>query len=174
MLYWHALTGEWFVNDYKYSIQNEGFYNWNTPKFRIVIFGDTGGWLTFSPMVLFILAGIILQFRKRIESPWGTLLVIIIVSYIYASWWHPSISNSFGHRGFVDYYPFMVFALASSVQAVFQIKNNGLAIFYKVLLTAFIFLSIRLSFMFRFYWWDIEWGWTEYGQTILKAFFINI
>ncbi|HPE55375.1 MAG TPA: hypothetical protein P5514_11150 [Bacteroidales bacterium] len=170
-LYWHALTGKIFVNPYHYSNVAEGFFFWNNPQFKTVLFGPHGGWLLYSPLVLLAFAGVVYQFRKRVGSPWAVSIILLTTTYLYASWWLPSLAASFGHRGFVDIYPVLAFPMAWIAD---RILRSGILLkttFYS-LAGLLVYLSVFMSFNFKYPWWNQDWGYGTYLDFIGMAFFL--
>ena len=174
ILYWYSLTDKFVINPYQYSYVEEGFFNLFHPKIGLVLFGSTGGWLVLTPLMLFALAGIIFQIKTKTGSPWPVLAITIIVTYLYGSWWHPSIAGSYGHRGFVDIYALLALPFAYVVNLAITSGNKKIFTVFAGILTLFVYINMRMSFMYNYWWWDVEWGWSSYFKTLLRVFFIDI
>jgi hypothetical protein len=171
-LYWHALTGHYFVNPYDYSLVDEGFFNWNKPRIGLVLFGPVGGWLLLTPIMLFAIAGLLMQLWNFRGSPWAILIILTTTLYLYGSWWHPTLAGSFGHRGFTDIYPFLALPLAFIVHSILKSAKSVKYIMMGIW-TLLIYINLQFSFMYQYWWWDVEWGWQGYLNTLAKAFFIQ-
>ncbi len=63
LAYWKYATGEWLV----YSYQEQGF-SWLKPHFSDVLFSARAGWLVYSPMMIFAVAGIFFLGRRRLAE----------------------------------------------------------------------------------------------------------
>ncbi|MCF8369815.1 MAG: hypothetical protein K9G76_12315 [Bacteroidales bacterium] len=173
-LYWYSLTGRFILNPYEYSYVEESFSNILNPKIGLVLFGSTGGWLVLTPLMIFALFGIIMQIRKKTGSPWPVILITTLTIYMYSSWWHPTLAGSFGHRGFVDIYALLAFPLAYLINST---KISTRKLMFRGLVAVFAllaFINIRLTFLYQYWWWDVEWGWTGYFKTLAKVFFIDV
>ncbi len=162
MAYWHYVTGKFLY----YSYQSSGFPYWMTPKFGIVLFGKYNGWLTYTPIVLFALAGLfILLFRKQMNSL-AVLLILCISIYVNASWCEPTFSAAVGQRAMIDYLPFLAISLAFVIQ---QIK--GMSKPWRIALSLIIILLIlyNIQFDFRYnsgMWWDSPMSWSKFWTTL--------
>lgn len=170
-LYWHTLTGNYFVNPYHYSLVEEGFFFWNNPQFKTVLLGPQGGWLLYSPLVLLAFGGVVYQFRKKVGSPWAVLVITAITAYLYASWWMPTLAASFGHRGFVDIYPVLVFPMAWLIDRILKSTKNVKIAFY-LFAGILIYISLFFSFNFKYPWWNQVWDYDTYLNFLGMAFFM--
>ncbi|MBK7939645.1 MAG: hypothetical protein IPJ82_22305 [Lewinellaceae bacterium] len=117
--YWKYATGEWIV----YSYQEQGF-SWLKPHLSDVLFSARAGWLVYSPVMLFAVAGLF-WLRKVRPAPEGSgagtgLLPVVLIYcltalYITAAWdiwWY---GGSLGQRAMVQAYPVWAFALGAFV-----------------------------------------------------------
>ena len=173
ILYWHEVSGNYFVNPYDYSYADEGFPFVFHPRILQVLFSPVGGWLTINPLILLALAGLFLGIKNKKLSPWGVMLMLVFPVYLYASWWHPNIDASFGHRGMVDVLPFLVLPLAFLVEKLWKLKNVPVKKAAFGLIILFIFINLRLSYEYSYIWWDVDWGWPQYFEQILKTIWIS-
>ncbi len=172
MLYWHALTGNYFVNPYDYSLVDEGFSNWKNPEIGVVLFGPRGGWLVYSPLLLLALAGAVWQTLKKEGSPWLVLFIVVVTTYLYGSWWSPTLACSFGHRGFVDLYALLALPLAWIIQKIVR-SGKVVKMIFSVSVFLLIYLNLYISFKFKYPWWEQEWGWQDYFTIVGNAFLIS-
>ncbi|MBV6439355.1 MAG: hypothetical protein EPGJADBJ_00994 [Saprospiraceae bacterium] len=65
LAYWKYATGEWIV----YSYQEQGF-NWLRPHLSDVLFSARAGWLVYSPMMAFAVAGMFFLWRDWRKTGW--------------------------------------------------------------------------------------------------------
>jgi len=100
LLYWRYLNGHFTIPAYG----GAGFGDWNQPKFIEVWFSTVNGLFTYSPLVLFFVAGMIFMVFKRIPGGIFIFVMFILVSYIAAAWKNWYWGCAFGHRAFVEYY----------------------------------------------------------------------
>lgn len=107
LAYWKYATGEWLV----YSYREQGF-SWLRPHFSDVLFSARAGWLIYSPMMIFAVAG--LFFLKKNLLP-AILIFCFAALYVTAAWdiwWY---GGSLGQRAMVQSYPLWAFPLAALI-----------------------------------------------------------
>ncbi|MCW5922400.1 MAG: hypothetical protein KIS77_08655 [Saprospiraceae bacterium] len=112
LAYWKYATGEWLV----YSYQEQGF-SWFRPHFSDVLFSARAGWLVYSPMMIFAVAGLFF-FKKNLLS--AILLFCFAALYVTAAWdiwWY---GGSLGQRAMVQSYPLWAFPLAAFITWISQ------------------------------------------------------
>lgn len=109
---------------FTYSYQNEGFTYWLNPKWREVILGFENGWLSTNPIFVLSSLGFIYVFKTQKKTALLLLCILISCAYIYASWWAYKLGCSYGHRGFVDIYPFLSLPLAMAIKQLLNKNNN--------------------------------------------------
>ena len=113
LLYWHHATGSWLV----YSYRDQGF-SWLAPHFILYNFSYASGWLTYTPLMLFAVAGLI-AFTVRHRQHEGLLLFFGLFWYVTCAWdyWN------YGGRAMVQSYAVLVVGLAYMLQ--FVAKDRG-------------------------------------------------
>lgn len=162
MAYWHFVTGKFLV----YSYQEYGFPNWKLPKFGIVLFGKYNGWLTYTPIVIFALAGLFIQLWRRQMNSFGTILILLFATYVNASWWVPTFSAAVGQRAMIDFLPFLAIPLAFILNQfgnLSRVQRIGLGI----VICIFIFYNIQFGFRYDSGpWWDTPMSWTKFWNTL--------
>ena len=102
LLIWQALYGEWLLIP-----QGAGFIVPTSPHFGEVLVSARHGWLTWTPLVLIGLAGLVVAARSALAKPIYTLaplLTAIVFVQIYVNgslveWWG---GDAFGARRFAD------------------------------------------------------------------------
>jgi hypothetical protein len=107
MLYWKYITGHYFFNSYI----GEQFYFGN-PHLIEGLFGFRKGWLLYSPIMLFSLAGLVMLFKTKKEFSWPATILFVIYTYVVLSWWCWWYGGSYGLRAMIDIYPFLIIAFA--------------------------------------------------------------
>lgn len=161
MLYWHYVTGKWFV----YSYQSEGFSNALSPEIFTVLFGARNGWYIYTPLMLVSTLSLFYMVYRRIESAPAILLVITLIVYINSSWWLPTFSAAAGYRTLVEFIPFMAIPVGFLLE-----KNNENKAMYRLLLSVLaIFILYNLLFCFKYdgyLWWNTDWQWTHFKKLI--------
>jgi hypothetical protein len=107
---YHDATRHWIVGAYAAT---PGFF-WTRPQILEVLFGTRKGLFFWSPLLLAAVAGFALlpPALKRWRIPIAAIL--ILDTYVMASWWDWQLGASYGHRGYVDVYPLLAPGLAAS------------------------------------------------------------
>lgn len=128
LIYWKYVSGHWLV----YSYGDQGF-SWKHPHFFDYTFSYRSGWITYTPLAIFFLTGI-LPFIKYGSNKIAILSFFFINYYIVCAWdiwWYAGT----GGRAMIQSYPVLLFPLASFIQYLLQQKWR-LALAAPFLLTA--------------------------------------
>lgn len=108
LAYWKYATGEWVV----YSYQDQTF-TWFPPHIEDVLWSARAGWLVYSPMMLFAVAGIFML-RKRLPDVFPAVITYCLTALYITSawdiWWY---GGSLGQRAMVQAYPLWAFGLGA-------------------------------------------------------------
>lgn len=129
LLFWKINTGHWVF----YSYGKEGFF-FDKPQIWRGLFSYRKGWLIYTPVMIFALAGIFML-RKQFKAFWLPIAVFVPVNiYVVFSWWDWSYGGSFGARPMIDSYGLMAIPLAAFLFFVQQkssltFKILGLVLF---------------------------------------------
>ena len=93
--------------------QGAGFMKWGEPALLAILFSDNHGLLTWTPVLAFALAGLVMLAR-RVPRVGAAALVFFAASWYVnaavADWW---AGEAFGARRFVSCYPIFVLGLAA-------------------------------------------------------------
>jgi hypothetical protein len=121
LLFWRDITGHWW----HYSYGDEGFF-WSDPKLWRGLLGWRKGWLIYTPVMVFALAGIILlRGTKARVWFWPTTVMLPAIWYVLFAWWCWWYGGSFGMRAMIDYYALLAVPLASALHWIFTKKAAG-------------------------------------------------
>jgi hypothetical protein len=137
---------------FTYSYQNEGFIYWLNPKWIEVLFGFENGWLITSPVLILSITGLIFLYKNHKKSALIILLITLICTYIYASWWAYKLGCSFGHRGFVDIYPFLSLPYTVGLSYFLLHKKSFLKILITIVLFTGVFLNLKYTYTYDSCW----------------------
>lgn len=108
LFYWHHASGDWIV----YSYQDQGF-SWLNPHIKNGLFSYKSGWLTYTPLMIFALAGFYPLFRDQRKLFFSVFLFTVLFIYIafaWDIWWY---GGSLGQRSMVQAYPVLAFPLTA-------------------------------------------------------------
>ncbi len=130
LFYWKYISGHWFV----YSYRDQGF-SWLHPHIKVYAFNFRTGWLNYTPMMLFAIAGII-PFFKNGKNKVAILLFLAVNYYVvcaWSQWWY-------GGRAMIQSYPVWIFPFASFI----EIALNKRVLKWITALCAILFLYFNI------------------------------
>jgi hypothetical protein len=104
---YHRATGRWFVSSY-----GDLGFTFLSPHVAGVLVSPTKGLFFYAPLLLFAIPGLFaLPGRLREWRP-AIAVLLLVNTYLIASWFDWQFGASYGHRGFVDFYPAFALGLA--------------------------------------------------------------
>jgi hypothetical protein len=106
IIYW-LQTGSPLV----WSYAEEGF-NFLDPEITNVLFSYRKGLFVYCPVLLIALAGIAKGAFKSKSGFVELSLFLLLIVWVISSWWMWHYGGCYGHRAFIDYYPFFAIGLA--------------------------------------------------------------
>lgn len=173
-LYWNLQTGNYLYYSYP---DDEGFF-WSNPHILKGLFSYRKGWFLYTPLMILIIPGIVILYRKFREFFWPFIIFILINLYIMFSWWAWWYGGGLGQRALIDFYALMAFPLAAFLTWAWKQKT-----YLKVSLTVlwFLFSLQGLMHHFQYHYGAIHWDsmskaayWNSYGRVRPSAEFINL
>ena len=108
MAVWNVLYGSPFVIP-----QGAGFMRWTEPALWAVLISDNHGLLSWTPIVVLSLAGLVPLVTRSRAIGWAAIGFVAVTWYVNAAvadWWG---GEAFGARRFISCYPVFVVGLAS-------------------------------------------------------------
>lgn len=147
-LFWKSFADQYLFFSYG---SNERFF-FGDPKIYSILFGWHKGWFIYTPLALFMVAGLVMMwFRwKRMALPLTIYLLLNI--YIVSSWWDWGFGGAYGMRALVQTFAFMAVPLAFFIQRSFSIAKLKLRI--PVVVATFVayvfFISLNMVQMAQF------------------------
>ena len=109
LVIYYAATGRPFVSSYSVV----GSFHFDSPHIWGVLFSVRKGLFFWSPILLLALAGLALTRGAARNFVLPSILVLAANVYLIASWFDWQFGGSYGHRGFVDAFPFLAIGLAA-------------------------------------------------------------
>lgn len=141
-LYWKEVTGNYIF----YSYTDEGFF-FNHPRILDGLFSFRKGWLVYTPLMAFPLAG--LFFLKGLRKIRLALFLVLGVNiYVIFSWWCWWYGGTYGQRSMIDFYPFLAVSLAFLIKYLWE-KSIVLNIAFYSICGFFIWLNIFQTYQFE-------------------------
>jgi len=160
-LYWKYSTGNYF----SYTYTNEGFSFLN-PKLHYTWFSPLNGLFLYTPLYLLVIFGIVKMIQKRIANGWVLLVLFLVISFVFSSWWDWSFGCSFGARSFVEYLAIFVLPIAYilSQHSDFTLIQK---IFLIAVVVALIAFNLKLTYTYdSCFFGKGVWDWSEYRSLI--------
>lgn len=116
LVYWKYSTGQWLF--YSYNNSGEGF-DFAQPYLKEVLFSFRKGWLVYTPVMLFALAGFISLFKRNRALFYGILVYFLVNLYVVSSWtcwWYAG--GSYSQRALLSSYVLLAIPLGYLIQQV--------------------------------------------------------
>jgi len=102
---------------------NEHFTNIKNPQWKVVLFGAKNGLYIYTPAFLIFTICNLYAIQEKQQNAILILVLFSLVTFIYASWWNPTLGCSFGYRGFLDYVGLLIFPFVSTVDYFIKKKK---------------------------------------------------
>ena len=158
LIYFKWVSGSFFINSYV----GERFYFLN-PHIIDGLFSFRKGWLIYSPIMLFSLAGIY-YLRKTTKAFFSTTIVFAsIYLYLVFSWWCWWYGGSFGQRALIDIYPLLALPFAAFIAHI----ETGSLIKKRFCYTVIILLILLNIFQTM----QAKWNTIHYDSMTKEAYF---
>jgi hypothetical protein len=138
LAYWKMLTGSFLY--YSYGKQS---FNWLHPHIIDGLFYCKNGWLAYSPIMFFAVAGMFLYQRIR-PWAWATWVVFLLYTYVIYSWYCYNYINGLGSRPMVHLYPLLAIPLAAFV-AFMGTQKVWLKVLFSLVSISFIVLNLNYT-----------------------------
>ncbi len=138
LIYWKSVSGHWLV----YSYQDQGF-SWLHPHVWDYTFSYRSGWITYTPVMILALAGLI-PFLRR--GPNRVMIMSFAAAAFYLVtawdvWWYAGM----GGRAMIQYYPALFFLMA----ALFEwLSRSSIRI---LVATPFVLLGMYINIWFTWH-----------------------
>jgi Dolichyl-phosphate-mannose-protein mannosyltransferase len=162
LLIYHAASGHWIISSY-----GDLGFTWTTPHVAGVLFSPRKGLFFWAPLLLAAVAG--LAWLPPALRQWCApiLVVLVIDTYLIASWWDWQFGASYGHRGFVDVYPLLAPGLAAAFARI-----PARSVLRAAAAAAVILLCALSVFQMLQYWHGVmpmsDVTWEQYKELFLK------
>jgi hypothetical protein len=117
MLYWYAKTGSFIFDSY----QNPGVgLDFLSPHLFDTLFSYRKGWLLYTPIMLFAMAGFYFMFRQKRSVFYAAFIYFMVTFYVISSWTEWWYGAGFSLRPIIDTYPILAISLGFFLQFVLQ------------------------------------------------------
>ncbi len=140
LIYWKFVSG-FFIYD---SYGKTDFMEWKRPHILDGLFSARRGWLVYSPIFLFAIAGFWQLFKTRKDLFLPTFLFFILFVYVSFShniWWY---GGGLSQRQMIQSYPILAMPFAAFLTMIYQ--NFTRKILFGIAASICIYLNIWLVF----------------------------
>ncbi len=144
LAFWKFASGNWFY----YTYGEEKFFFGN-PQIFSSLFSWRKGWLIYTPLMLLAFAGLPFLFRRHRGLFNLTAIMLVLLTWVNASWWCWWFGGSFGNRAYIDGYGIFAFGLAAVAQAMLTQRFRVLRIVFMLVTGFFVFLSVFQQWQYR-------------------------
>lgn len=144
LAFWKFASGSWFY----YTYGEEGFF-FSRPQIFSSLFSWRKGWLVYTPLMLLAFAGLPFLFRRQRGLFNLTAIMLVLLTWVNASWWCWWFGGSFGNRAYIDGYGIFAFGVAAVAQAMFAQRFRALRIVFLLVTGFFVFLSVYQQWQYR-------------------------
>ncbi|RMG88425.1 MAG: hypothetical protein D6714_00700 [Bacteroidetes bacterium] len=138
LMYWKWVTGRWLV----YSYEDQGF-SWLHPHLMDGIFSYKSGWLVYSPILIFALAGFWFLYRTRRTLFPAIFTFFVLFTYVTFAWDEWLYGGSLGQRAMVQSYAVLAFPMAAFAE--YALRKGRLKWFFGVAILLFSYYNLWLT-----------------------------
>lgn len=164
MIYWQYMNGK----PVAYSYTGESFKFWNKPKIFHVWFSYQNGLFAYTPIALVaVIGGVVSLFKKQLSSP-VIMVLFLIASYIFASWWAWWFGGAFGHRCYVEYYALLALPLGAVLHQVQKLHSRPLKWILCLAFLVLVYANIKMTILYAPPWDGPEWNLSRYLNEVIK------
>lgn len=165
LIYWKALTGDWFY--YSYG-ESESFF-FQHPRVLETLFSFRKGLFIYTPLMALSCVGLFFLRKRLFDFKWAIWVFTILNIYIVSSWWCWWYGGSFGLRAYIDMYALWAFPLAVLMEKILAFKNT-IRYSFLSLISLFILLNLFQSVQY----WRGALHWDGMNYTLYKSQFLNM
>lgn len=141
--------GDFFVDSYP----GESFY-WSHPQLFNILFSYKKGLFLYTPMFFISLAGFIYLFRNNKFRFYSLFIFLLVITYVFSSWWCWYYGGSFSGRPYVEY--IFAFALLLLFSIKLLEKKSVLRKIYISMIVLLIAVCQLQTYQYRYYF--IHWS----------------
>lgn len=144
LMHWKHMSGHWLL----YSYDKETFH-FLKPHLLSGLFSYRKGWLLYTPLMLFALAGIFLLRRYARGISWLIYAFIPLNIWIVLSWWCWWYGGCFGMRPMIESYALLAFPLAAFAKLLLEKRSWFSHSLLGIILAGCLWLNIYQSNQYK-------------------------
>ena len=164
MIYWQYMNGK----PVAYSYTGESFKFWNKPKIFHVWFSYQNGLFAYTPIALIaVVGGVFSVLRKKLSGP-VIMVLFLIASYIFASWWAWWFGGAFGHRCYVEFYALLSLPLGFVIHSIARLKSKPLRWILALAFLGLVYANIKMTILYAPPWDGPDWTFARYLNEVIR------
>jgi len=161
MAYWRHTFGSAITWPYV----NEGFTHWAEPRLLEFWFAPQNGLLSYTPFYGLVVVAALSTWRSGDRATGAaSLLAMLAVSYLGASWWVWHFGCGFGSRTMVEYLALFALPVAAWARLALERWGRVVPITVFVVLAAY---NLKLVYSHGDCWFHGTWDWDAFGSMVL-------
>jgi len=146
LIYFKVFTGKFLFNSYGNNA-GEGM-EFFTPYLTQVLFSFRKGWLIYTPVMVFALAGFVTLYKDMRNQFLSVFIFFVIAFYVVASWSCWWYADCYSQRALIPMYVFLSLPLGSLIENVFQKQKIIWRIFLVFVLAGLVVFNLFQSWQF--------------------------
>jgi len=146
ILYWKSQTGSFIF--YSYVNPGEGF-DFLSPHTLKFLFSFRKGWLIYTPLMLFALAGLMMMYRSKHKAFLSLGIFLALYLYVVSSWTCWYYAGSFSQRPMVQVYPFLAIPMGFAFASISRLKKY-LRAFFGLVAALMLILNLFQTWQYSF------------------------
>lgn len=162
-MYWNYLTG----SPFHYAYSGEGFDYTLNPQVIQLWFSANNGWLVYSPIMIFALYGIRMMIRKGEQGGRTIGVILIVATYILASWWCWWYGCSYGSRSYVEYYALLAIPLACVLQRSMQATARWIPASLITVMVGLCVVNLMMIYEYDDCYYGTTWDYWQYWKPLI-------
>jgi hypothetical protein len=167
ILLWRHMSGEAVYFSYN---AEPGFIYFGSPKIGNVLFHVHNGLFIYAPVLALSILGLAFGIATKQRNYLLVSIVLVLFTYVFASWWAWWFGGAYGHRCYVDLLALMSFPMAYLFSLIAKSKFIALKVVAMMLIVLMVYYSIEMTLAYRSPWDGPNFGWPEYWDIVKSIF----
>lgn len=131
----------WVLNSYS----EEGFTNWDNPKWVEVLFSSDKGFFIYAPFfIVLLICNFNWMIKKEFKTFFFFMVFFIPLLYITSAWWCWWYGGGLGMRPFIDFYAVLILPIALFINGLHRIKLGLISLYLCVCVFVYFVFELQL------------------------------
>ena len=150
-----------------YSYEGETF-NWSNPEPIYFLFSTKNGLLTYAPIVVFALIGVISMWWTQRTKALKFTVLLVLITYVFSAWWCWWYGCSYGSRNLVEFLVPLSIPFCLFVKQTFRPKLSSVKYLVLLLGGVFIFINLKMIYKYDDCFHGGNWDWEAFYKLIFQ------